>query len=177
MKLTDLSIMEVNILKYLYCQNPHRNYADPSLAFKYAHGLEMISTDGMKIRLYLTGIRKGSDLQQRLTPGVCIPGGTLNFIHSQLTLPKIVPDSRKIMPDKFKRSFHDAVRTLIRRDLLVGFRGGYELAEGEDGFTAPVPIQWLPKEDSDSRVVGVSLNEAGFKAARELCLQLAEEGE
>ncbi len=175
MKLTDLSIMEVRILKHLYCQNPHRNYNGADERFKYAHGLELTSTDGMKLRLYLTGIRRGSDLRQRINPGVCIPGGTLGFIHSQLKAPKIVPESSERMPESFRRAFHDAVRALIRRELIDGFRAGYEIAEGEDGFRAPVPALWDGEEST--RVVGVTLTHHGFDAARELFMQLAEEGD
>ncbi len=175
MKLIDLSIMEVRILKHLYCQNPHRNYADPEELFKYRHGLELTSTDGMKIRLFLTSIRSGSDLRRRIDPGVCIPGGTLGFIHSQLKAPKVVPDSREVMPESFRRSFHDAVQALIHRKLIAGFSAGYEIAEGEDGFRAPVPARW--DGDTDTRVVGVTLTKSGFDAARELFMQLAEEGD
>jgi hypothetical protein len=175
MKLTDLSILEVRILKHLYCQNPHRDFDDPGAAFKYCHGLEMTSTDGMKLRLYLTGIRTGSDLRRRLNPGVCIPGGTLSFIHSQLQAPKILPDTRMRLPDIFRRSFHDAVRALIARELITGFSAGYEIAEGEDGFRAPVPARWSGEEAE--RVVGVTLTKAGFAGARELIMQLAEEGD
>jgi len=175
MKLVDLSILEVRILKHLYCQNPHRDFDDPAAAFKYRHGLEMTATDGIKLRLYLTGIRSGSDLRRRLNPGVCIPGGTLSFIHSQLQAPKMVPDSHQRLPDSFRRSFHDAVRALIARELITGFSAGYEIAEGEDGFRAPVPARWL--EDEGDRVVGVTLTKAGFAGARELIMQLAEEGD
>lgn len=176
MKLNDLSILEVRILKHLYCQNPHRNYRDPKERFKYAHGLELTSTDGMKVRLYLTGIKTGSDLLRRLDPGVCIPGGTLNYIHSQLKAPKVVDGSRVMMPESFKRSFHDAVRNLIHRGLAAGFMAGYEIAEGEDGFRAPVPARWTD-DDDPGRIVGVTLTEEGFFAARELFMQLAEVGE
>ncbi|MFQ5508100.1 MAG: hypothetical protein ACE5FN_02050, partial [Leptospirillia bacterium] len=113
MKLRDLSIMEVRILKHLYCQNPNRDYNDPKMRFKYESGLDLTSTNGMKLRLYLTSIKSGSDLRQRLSPGVCIPGGTFGFIYSQLKAPKWVPDSRVIMPESFKRSYHDTIRTLM----------------------------------------------------------------
>ncbi|MBI5136338.1 MAG: hypothetical protein HZA24_03260 [Nitrospirae bacterium] len=175
MKLIDLSIMEVRILKHLYCQNPHRNYNDPEELFKYHHGLELTSTDGMKLRLYLTSIRSGSDLRRRINPGVCIPGGTLGFIHSQLKAPRMVADTRESMPESFRRAFHDAVRALISRQLVAGFSAGYEIAEGEDGFRAPVPARW--SGDDHERVVGVTLTKTGFVAARELFMQLAEEGD
>ncbi|MDH4228717.1 MAG: hypothetical protein OEW11_03100 [Nitrospirota bacterium] len=176
MKLTDLSIMEVRVLKHLYCQNPNRNYADPKARFRYDHGLEHTSTDGMKLRLYLISIKSGSHLHQRLNPGVCIPGGTLRFIASQVKAPRVVPDSRVEMPQSFKRSFHDAVRSLMARGLIHGYLAGYQLIEGEDGFRAPVPARIEQSEDA-YRVVGASLTEEGFAAARELFLQLAEEGE
>jgi hypothetical protein len=177
MKLNDLSILEVRILKHLYCQNPHRHYNDPQERFKYAHGLELTSTDGMRVRLYLTSIKSGSDLYQRLDPGVCIPGGTLNYIHSQLKAPKVVEGSKVAMPQSFRRSFTDAVRNLIHRGLVDGFMSGYEIAEGEDGFRAPVPARWTEADGEADRVVGVSLTEEGFAAARELFMQLAEVGE
>ena len=99
MKLSDLSIMEVRILKHLYCQNPHRNYNSPKERFRYAHGLDLTSTDGMKLRLYLTRIKSGpgADLFQRIDPSMCIPGGTLGFIYSQLKAPKITANTRSIL--------------------------------------------------------------------------------
>lgn len=173
MKLSELSILEARILKHLYCQNPHRDFRDPAERFKYEHGLELTSTDGMKLRLYLTSIKSGSHLQQRLDPGVCIPGGTLAFIHSQLKVPKIKEGSRVKMPESFKRSYHDAIRWLMEKSLVRGFMSGYEIAEGEDGFCAPVPARWQEGDDVH-RVIGVTLTEQGFEAARDLFMQLAE---
>ena len=175
MKLIDLSIMEVRILKHLYCQNPNRNYDNPKERFKYQHGLELTSNTGMKLRLFLTSIRSGSDLRRRINPGVCIPGGTLNFIHSQLAEPRIEDGSRQVMPETFKRAYHDAVRALVSRQLVEGFVAGYEIAVSEDGFRAPVPARWLG--DEHERIVAVSLTRSGFQAARELFMQLAEEGD
>jgi hypothetical protein len=178
MKLSDLSIMEVRILKHLYCQNPHRSYRSAKERFKYEHGLDLTSTDGMKMRLYLTGIRTGpgADLFQRIDPSYCIPGGTLGFIHSQLKAPRMSGEKRVMMPESFKRSFHDAVRNLIHRGLVVGFVTGHEVAEGEDGFQAPVPARWT-EEDGEDRVVGVTLTEEGFATAKDLFMQLAEVGD
>ncbi|MDH5527000.1 MAG: hypothetical protein OEY97_06780 [Nitrospirota bacterium] len=176
MKLTDLSILEVRILKHLYCQNPNRNYADPEARFGYENGLEMTSADGMKLRLYLISIKTGSDLHRRINPGVCIPGGTYRFIGSQLKAPKLDPETCTEMPESFKRSYHDSLRNLIARGLVIGFIAGYTIAEGEDGFRSPVPARVEHAADG-CKVVGVSLTEAGFAAARELFLQLAEQGD
>ncbi len=176
MKIKDLSILEVRILKHLYCQNPHRNYRDPSLRFKYERGLEPTSTNGMKLRLLLSGVKSGSDLRQRLNPSVCLPGGTYGFIYSQLKAPKIVDGTRTLMTESFKRSYHDTLRILIAKGLVDGFIAGYDIAEGEDGFRAPVPARWQ-KSDGDCVLVNVSLTEDGFQVARGIFLQLAEEGD
>lgn len=178
MKLNELSIMEVRILKHLYCQNPHRNYKSPKERFRYEHGLELTGTDGMKLRLYLTGIQTGpgADLFQRIDPSMCIPGGTLGFIHSQLKAPRLTDTPRVLMPESYKRAFHDAVRNLIHRGLVAGFVAGYEVAEGEDGFQTPVPARWT-EEDGEDKVVGATLTEEGFATAKDLFLQLAEVGD
>jgi hypothetical protein len=178
MKLSDLSILEVRILKHLYCQNPHRNYASPKERFRYEHGLDLTSTDGMKLRLYLTGLKTGpgAELRQRIDPSMCIPGGTLGFIHGQLKAPKMTGRERVLMPEAYKRSFNDAVRDLIHRGLVMGFVAGYEVAEGEDGFHAPVPALWR-EEDGDTRVVGTTLTAQGFEVAKDLFMQLAEVGD
>jgi hypothetical protein len=178
MKLNELSIMEVRILKHLYCQNPHRNYTSPKERFRYEHGLELTGADGMKLRLFLTGIKTGpgSDLFQRIDPSMCIPGGTLGYIHSQLKAPRLTDTPRALMPDSFKRSYYDAVRNLIHRGLVVGFVGGYEVAEGEDGFQTPVPARWV-ESDGEARILGVTLTEEGFTTAKDLFMQLAEVGD
>lgn len=178
MKLNELSIMEVRILKHLYCQNPHRNYRSPKERFRYEHGLELTGADGMKLRLYLTGIKTGpgADLFQRIDPSMCIPGGTLGFIHSQLKAPRVTDIPRVLMPGSFKRAYYDAVRNLIHRGMVVGFVGGYEVAEGEDGFQTPVPARWT-EADGDDRILGITLTEEGFTTAKDLFMQLAEVGD
>jgi hypothetical protein len=175
-RIEDLSILEVRILKHLYCQNPHRDYTDLKERFRFDHGLECIACDGMLMRLYLTGIKSGSDLYRRIDQGLCIQGGTLNFILSQLKAPKMVPDTRADMPPAFEHAFKDAIHNLIHRGMLKGFANGHEIAEGEDGFRAPVPAPWDPEKEG-SPVVGVSMTQHGFETARDLFLQLAEAGD
>jgi hypothetical protein len=172
-RMEDLSILEVRILKHLYCQNAHRDYTDLKQRFRFDHGLELIAYDGMLMRLYLTGIKRGSDLHRRIDQGVCIQGGTLNFILSQLKAPKMVPGTRTDMPHAFEHAFRDAIHNLIHRGMLNGFTAGHEIAEGEDGFRAPVPAPWDPKREGEP-LVGVSMTQKGFETARDLMLQLAE---
>jgi len=175
-RIEDLSILEVRILKFLYCQNAHRDYTDPKERFRFDHGLELIAYDGMLMRLYLTGIKKGSDLHRRIDQGVCIQGGTLNFILSQLKAPKMVPGTRVDMPHAFEHAFRDAIHALIHRGMLKGFTAGHEIAEGEDGFRAPVPAPWNPKAEGEP-LVGVSMTQRGFETGRDLIFQLAEAGD
>jgi|GEM_PF-1648728 len=175
-RMEDLSILEVRILKFLYCQNPHRDYTDLKERFRFDHGLELIAFDAMLMRLYLTGIKQGSDLYRRIDPGLCIQGGTLNYILSQLKAPRMVPDTRVDMPASYRHAFEDAVYNLIHRRMLNAFTAGYEIAEGEDGFRAPVPAPWESGPKGEP-VVGVSMTQRGFETARDLFLQLAETGE
>lgn len=139
-----LSKMQIDILENLYGKDLSGSIKIKSNETPYDHWHNMRSTDLLKNEIYHMNTKFLNEQQKR--------------------------QKRWLIPQSHHTLFAEAIRDLIKKNLIRGFAAGYQVETDTDGKDILAPLRW---DDSDKnlRLISITLTPEGYKLAEELLKQ------